>query len=216
MDLDGSIFWYFGGALVLAALVISFIGIRGKGSFPPSGPAMWGVTAVFGILVAGACAYGVANAAEEKEHREHELAEEEAAAEEEVAEEGAAAPTEAAPSEPEGGQPPGSGSPGQGTSELAVTSPEDGSLVFDPDGLQAEPGDVTLAYANPSPVTHNIALEDEGGQLIAESEDIAGGDVSIQAEVIPGEYTFFCSIPGHREGGMEGTLTVDAESATSE
>lgn len=216
MDLDGTFFWYFGGALVLFALVISFVGIRGKTSFPPSGPQMWGVTALCGILVAGACAYGVANASEEKEHRNAELAEEEAEAEEEVAAEEPAAPTESVPSEPEGGQPPGSGSPGQGSSDLAVNSPDDGSLVFDPDGLDAEPGSVTLAYANPSIVAHNIAIEDGSGEVIAESEDVTEGEVTIEAELVPGAYTYFCSIPGHREGGMEGTLTVDAESATAE
>jgi plastocyanin len=219
MDLDGSIFWYFGGALVLAALVISFIGIRGKASFPPSGPAMWGVTAVFGVLVAGACAYGVANAAEEKEHRDHELAAEEAEAEEAVAEEPPAS-EQTAPSAPEGGQPPGSVTESEeanlGNQELALTSPEDGSLVFDPDGLDAQPGAVTLAYNNPSPVPHNVALEDEGGQLVVESDTISDASVSVNAELVPGEYIYFCSVPGHREGGMEGTLTVDADSATAE
>jgi plastocyanin len=224
MDLDGSIFWYFGGALVLAALVISFIGIRGKASFPPSGPAMWGVTAVFGVLVAGACAYGVANAAEEKEHREHEIAEEEAAAEEEVAAAEAEAPTDVAPDQPDGGTPPGAelqgeerGPAGEPTAELAVTSPEDGSLAFDPDGLEADaPGTITLAYANPSPVPHNIALEDEGGGIVAESDTVTSGEVSVRAQLVPGEYVYFCSVPGHREGGMEGTLTVDSDSATAE
>ena len=36
MDLDGTFFWYFGGALVLAALAISFLGIRGKATFRPT------------------------------------------------------------------------------------------------------------------------------------------------------------------------------------
>ena len=99
---------------------------------------------------------------------------------------------------------------------LAVNSPDDGSLVFDPDGLDAEPGSVTLAYANPSIVAHNIAIEDGSGEVIAESEDVTEGEVTIEAELVPGAYTYFCSIPGHREGGMEGTLTVDAESATAE
>jgi uncharacterized cupredoxin-like copper-binding protein len=35
-----------------------------------------------------------------------------------------------------------------------------------------------------------------------------GGVSKISVTLKPGEYTFFCSVPGHRQGGMEGKLTV--------
>lgn len=196
MDLDGTIFWYVAGALVLAALVISFVGIRGKEKFPPSGPVMWSLTAVFALVVVATSAYAVANAAEEKEHREAEHAEEQAHAEEQVAAEGQA---------PGGGE----AAPEGGVEVFEITSPEDGSLSYEPDGVQASAGVITLAYANPSPIAHNVAIEDDEGQLLDESETITDADADASAELAPGEYIFFCTIPGHREGGMEGTLTVE-------
>ena len=39
---------------------------------------------------------------------------------------------------------------------------------------------------------------------------MTGGDsAAATAELDPGEYIYYCSIPGHRESGMEGTLTVE-------
>ena len=52
---------------------------------------------------------------------------------------------------------------------------------------------------------HNIAIEgngvDEEGQVVQN-----GGVSRVEVDLKAGEYTFFCSVPGHREGGMEGTL----------
>ena len=205
--MDGTVFFWVGGALVAAALVLSFVGIRGKGSFPPSKPAFTAVIGAFALLVAVTAAYAVANAREEQEHRDEELAheaEEAGALEQEGADAGASSQAQQGEEEG-GGRPEGGPSPGE---MLDLTSPEDGSLVFEPDGLEAQAGTITLAYENPSAVPHNVAIEDESGQVLDEGETLSGGVSEATAELAPGEFTFFCTVPGHREGGMEGTLTV--------
>ncbi len=72
----------------------------------------------------------------------------------------------------------------------------------------AEAGDLTIKSPNPSATPHNIALEgngvDEVGDVVTD-----GGVSEISANVRPGEYTFYCSVEGHRESGMEGELTVE-------
>lgn len=217
--MDGTVFFWVGGALVVAALVLSFLGIRGKDSFPSSKPLYTAVIGAFALLVAVTGAYAVANAREEQEHREEELAheaeeaaEEEGALEQEGSDEGASSQAQQGEEEGAagagttgGGQPEGGPTPGE---TLDLTSPEDGSLVFEPDGLEAPAGTITLVYENPSTVPHNVAIEDESGQVLDEGETLSGGVSEATAELAPGEFTFFCAVPGHREGGMEGTLTV--------
>ncbi|HEY5943050.1 MAG TPA: cupredoxin domain-containing protein [Solirubrobacterales bacterium] len=83
-----------------------------------------------------------------------------------------------------------------------------GALAYTADTATAKAGEATVNFTNSSPVPHDVAIEDKGGETIAETEVLAEGSDSTTAELKPGEYTFFCTVPGHRQGGMEGTLTV--------
>jgi plastocyanin len=71
----------------------------------------------------------------------------------------------------------------------------------------ANAGQVTIKSENPQPTQHDIAIEGNGAN--DKGEIVTSGGVSqFSADLKPGTYTFFCTVPGHREGGMEGKLTV--------
>jgi plastocyanin len=74
---------------------------------------------------------------------------------------------------------------------------------------KAKAGKVTLDFTNPQPLTHDVAIEDSSGKTVGKTELIAEGSDSTTVNLKPGEYTYYCSVPGHREAGMEGTLTVE-------
>jgi plastocyanin len=190
--MSGDIFYVFGILLVIAALVLSYFGIRGPGSFPPNRGILVGVTGLFAAIVVVTLAFAVDLSEEEQAHREAELAhEEEQAAQETGAEGGAEA---------------GAGGGGQ---TLAVDSPSDGALVFEPSGLEAKPGSLTIDYDNPSQVPHSIAVATSNGNVLGETQPGTAGVQTLQIpEVAPGKYIFYCTVPGHREAGMEGNLTV--------
>ena len=88
---------------------------------------------------------------------------------------------------------------------LEIPAAASGALYYvfaDADG--AAPAQLTIESPNESSVDHNIALEGNG--VNEEGAVVKDGGVSeIEVDVEPGEYTFFCSVEGHREGGMEGT-----------
>jgi plastocyanin len=97
---------------------------------------------------------------------------------------------------------------GGGGETLEVSSPADGSLVFDQTELRAPAGAVTLDYDNPSGVPHAVAIEGNGVDAVGETVTDAKAP-PLTAELKAGTYTFYCPVGQHREAGMEGQLTVE-------
>lgn len=95
----------------------------------------------------------------------------------------------------------------EGAEEVDLAADPSGELAFDTDALEAPAGEVALVMENPSPVPHNVSIEGEGVEFEGDTVE-QGGESVAAADLEPGEYTFYCSVAGHREGGMEGTLTV--------
>ena len=95
-----------------------------------------------------------------------------------------------------------------GAATLDFEADPSGALAYTTDSAESKAGNVTVNFTNPSPVPHDVAIEDSGGETIAKTDVLAEGSDSTKADLKPGEYTFYCSVPGHRQGGMEGTLTV--------
>lgn len=106
----------------------------------------------------------------------------------------------------EGGGAAEGGSSG-GASALKIEAASTG-LAFSSKTATAKAGEVTVEFNNPQSLQHDVAIEDSSGETIGETELVAEGSASTTVELEPGTYHYYCTVPGHREGGMEGTLTV--------
>jgi plastocyanin len=117
-------------------------------------------------------------------------------------------PAEAPPAEPPAEEPAATGEePAAGATELQLAADPSGQLAFDKTSLEAPAGEVSIVLTNDSPVPHDVSIEGNGVDV--EGEIFSGGGTrTTSADLQPGEYTFYCSVPGHRDAGMEGTLTV--------
>jgi|SRR5262245_7262628 len=203
--MDGNFFFVVGIVLVLAAVVLAFFGIRRSDRFPPSRLALVGGTALFAAIVVTTMAFAVVKSQDEQKSRNEELAKEEQQAQPESSG-GNQQPAQTTATT--GGAAKVQGATGGGET-LDVSSPADGGLIYQPNGLSAQPGNVTITYDNPSPVPHSIAVATANGNVLGEVQPFTAGKQSVQlTNLAPGEYTFYCTVPGHREAGMEGTLTV--------
>jgi plastocyanin len=94
---------------------------------------------------------------------------------------------------------------GKPAADARTVTVDASNFDFDPDELeidaQEEIGLELVSQDGP----HDFAVDGLG--LV---NDVTGGERKVRRLRIdqPGSYTFFCTLPGHRDGGMEGTITV--------
>jgi uncharacterized cupredoxin-like copper-binding protein len=139
----------------------------------------------------------------------------------------AAAPAATSETPPESATPPAAGgqaSPASATPAAApppAASPETAGpaaaaaapvevvshdIFFEPDEVTIPANtDVAVSLPNEGVTLHNFAID-----ALGVSVDIAPG-VTEQTVInaAPGTYEFYCNVPGHKEAGMVGTLTVE-------
>jgi plastocyanin len=186
-----TLFFICGGVLAVSAVTVSFVGLKLK-NFP--GRALPLIIAWFVIFVGGATTFAVLHAQDEEAAEASELV----PAGEEI--------EKAQNDEPEAVEKAEEEAPAGASSTLKLSA-DTSALAFDTTELTAKPGKVTIDFTNPSPIAHNVVIEENGKEL-AGFEPIAEGEETVSADLKPGTYTFLCTVPGHAEAGMEGTLTV--------
>jgi plastocyanin len=109
----------------------------------------------------------------------------------------------------------GGGSSGGGTSTPSASGGgqvidipiADSGFMFTKTTATATAGTVTLSAVNPQGTSHDISIKgngvDEHGNQVS-----SGGTSTVTADLKPGTYEYYCSVPGHEAAGMKGTLTV--------
>jgi plastocyanin len=114
----------------------------------------------------------------------------------------AAAPTRPTTQEAGGG--------GGGGGETLSLAADPSQLAFDTTSLSAKTGSLTIDFDNPnSSIPHDVCIESPQGDDLGCSDTVTGDSTSQSFDLSDaGDYTFYCSVDGHREAGMEGTLTV--------
>jgi plastocyanin len=97
--------------------------------------------------------------------------------------------------------------PAAATTSLKLIANPGGLLSYDTKSLSAGAGSVSITLTNNAPLEHNVTVA-QGTTVLGSSPTFGGGRRTLTLKLKPGTYTFYCSVPGHRQAGMEGTLSV--------
>jgi plastocyanin len=217
-------FYVAGGLLAVWAMVLSLgLGLR-HASFPRTLGGERGVIAVSVVLVLGAASTAVITAGTPASSAQAPSAQAPSAPSP-----GGAPPA----STPSGGPPPAASTPAGsagtgGTAPRATTGTTSrpssplpsaagssiklaagpgAQLSFDSKQLSAKAGKASIAFTNTTPIEHNVTVA-QGSKVLGATPTFVGGSRTLTLTLARGTYTFYCSVPGHRQAGMEGTLSV--------
>ena len=87
---------------------------------------------------------------------------------------------------------------------LSIPADPNGQLAFQTNQASAPAGKLKVEMPNKSGTPHDIVIDGKGkGEIVQ-----GGGTSEFSATFDAGKYTYYCSVPGHRQAGMQGTLTV--------
>ncbi len=87
-----------------------------------------------------------------------------------------------------------------------ISAPASG-LRYDQKVVRAHAGRIKIVFVNHSTLKHNVNVEN-GETELGKTRTIGRGTTSVYVTLKPGKYNFYCSVPGHEDAGMHGTLVV--------
>lgn len=95
--------------------------------------------------------------------------------------------------------------PASGEATLSIEAQD---IAFSTSEIKVKPGDV-IEMTNTGQLPHDFTVDPLGIHEVTPSN----GDtvtITIPEDAEPGDYEFYCSVPGHKQAGMVGTLTIEA------
>ena len=197
-------FYIAGGALVAWALIVSLgLGMR-RPDFPGSKAQQRGVIAVTVVLVLVAASMAVVTSGGSTKKTVTSAATTSPAAPTPAP---ATTPPATTPTATTGTPAPPSSPAAASATPLKLAANPEGQLSYNTKQLSAKAGTVTITMTNMSPLEHNVTVA-QGSTVLGATPTFQGGSKTLTLNLKAGTYTFYCSVPGHRQAGMEGTLTV--------
>jgi plastocyanin len=95
-----------------------------------------------------------------------------------------------------------------GAHQVAIVANPTGLLKYTKSSITTTPGSVTIVFTNKSPLGHDVVLVNSKNKILGKTPVFDHGTKSFKVTLTAGKYTYYCSVPGHRQAGMQGTLTV--------
>jgi plastocyanin len=84
----------------------------------------------------------------------------------------------------------------------------EGEMFIELSTEEVSAGSYTIEVVNDGSATHDFVVEQDGAEVAATDTIAPGSSTTLEVDLEPGEYVFYCSIANHRAMGMEVTVTV--------
>ena len=92
------------------------------------------------------------------------------------------------------------------SSVVRISAPVSG-LRYEQKIVRAHPGRIKVIFLNRSALKHNVNVE-HGEKEFGKTATVTRATTTMFVTLKAGKYNFYCSVPGHEDAGMHGTLIV--------